>query len=73
MPNNFQRHMSDFDKGHIIAFRKQNLSLSQIAKEINRPNSTKQTFLDRYETFVSIEKIEVVTSTKTLLLLADLN
>jgi len=65
--------MSDFDKGHIIAFRKQNLSLSQIAKEINRPNSTKQTFLDRYETFVSIEKIEVVTSTKTLLLLADLN
>ena len=41
--------MSDFDKGQIIAFRKQNSSLSQIAKEINRPKSTIQTFLDRYE------------------------
>jgi len=49
MPNNFQGHMSNFDKGQIIAFRKQNLSLSQIDKEINRPKSTIQTFLDRYE------------------------
>jgi len=49
MPNNFQGRMSDFDKAQIIAFHKQNLSLSEIAKEMNRPKSTIQTFLDRYE------------------------
>jgi len=64
MPNNFQGRMSDFDKGQIIAFRRQNLSLSQIAKEIKRPKSTIQTFLDRYE---------IATPTKTLLPPADLD
>jgi len=49
MPNNFQGHMSDFDKGQIIAFHKQNLSLSEIAKEINRPNTAIRTVLDQYE------------------------
>ena len=49
MPNNFQGRMSDFNKGQIIAFRRKILSLSQIAKELKRPKSTMQTFLDRYE------------------------
>ena len=49
MPNSFHGRMSDFDKGQIIAFRRQNWLFSQIDKEIKRPKSTIQSFLDRYD------------------------
>jgi hypothetical protein len=41
-------HLSDFEKGQIIALAGQHLSLSQITVQVSCPKSTIQSFLDYY-------------------------
>lgn len=60
MSYNTNGYLSDLDKGQIIAFHKQKLSLSQISKEINRPKSTVHAFLTRYKNLGTHENRPIV-------------
>ena len=63
MTYNTNGYLSDLEKGQIISFLKQKLSLSQISKEINRPKSTVLAFLTRYKNNGTLENLPIVGKT----------